>query len=86
MMARQADCKDCEELLQPYVDRTLTEEERAVVQAHLAACQRCARCYHLEAVLWKRVRDCCDEETASELATNGLKQRLSDLRARPPGA
>ncbi len=81
-MIRHADCKQCEQLLQPYLDRTLTTEEREVVQTHLSECTRCARCYRLEEVLWKHVRDCCQEEVTSELASNGLKQRLATLRSK----
>ena len=81
-MTKRTDCRHCEDLLQPYLDRTLTAEEREIVQAHLGGCNRCARCYRLEEVLWKHVRNCCEEEVSTELASNGLKQRLATLRSK----
>ena len=79
-MTAHSDCSKCEELLQPYVDRSLTEAERLTVQAHLVACPACARCYKLEEVLWKHLRDCCAEQAAIELASGDLKDKLADLR------
>ena len=79
-MTAHLDCSKCEELLQPYVDRSLTEAERLTVQAHLVACSACARCYKLEEVLWKHVRDCCAEQATMEFASGELKNKLSDLR------
>jgi hypothetical protein len=79
-MTAHSECSKCEELLQPYVDRSLTEAERLTVQTHLAACSRCTRCYKLEEVLWKHVRNCCDEQAGIEFASGDLKDRLADLR------
>ena len=79
-MRAHSECSKCEELLQPYVDRSLTEAERLTVQAHLAACPWCAKCYKLEDVLWRHVRNCCDEQAGIEFASGDLKDRLSDLR------
>lgn len=82
-MTAHGDCRQCEERLQPYLDRTLTADERVIVQLHLSECGRCARCYRLEEVLWKHVRNCCEEEVNGELASNGLQQRLAALRSEP---
>lgn len=79
-MTAHSECSKCEELLQPYVDRNLTEAERQTVHTHLASCPWCARCYKLEEVLWKHVRDCCSEQAGVELASGDLKERLANLR------
>ena len=79
-MTAHADCSKCEELLQPFVDRNLSDEERLTVQLHLEGCPYCARCYRLEEVLWKHVRSCCDEQAGIEFASGELKQKLSELR------
>ena len=79
-MTAQSECAKCEELLQPYVDRSLTEDERLTVQDHLADCPWCARCYKLEEVLWKHVRNCCDEQAGLEFVSGNLSDRLAELR------
>jgi anti-sigma factor (TIGR02949 family) len=68
-------CGKCEELLQPFVDRELTEPERIEAEAHLEACGYCARRYRFETTLRMYVRACCDEPMTDE-----LKQRLASLR------
>ena len=69
------ECSECERLVQDYVDRVLTDADRARVQAHLDSCPRCARCYKLEETLWKHVKRCCEEPM-----TDDLKHRLLALR------
>lgn len=69
-------CSTCEELLQPYLDRELSERERAEVEAHLHRCGSCAKHYRFEARLWRHVKDCCSDEPMPE----GLKERLLSLR------
>ncbi len=68
-------CSDCERLLQPYVDRQLSEEERAEVEAHLAGCSYCSRCYRLEEGFRGQLRKLAVEEMSAE-----LKVKLSALR------
>ena len=34
-------CDQCEELLQPFLDRELSDEERAVAEEHLGLCESC---------------------------------------------
>ncbi len=68
-------CAKCEELLQPFVDRELTEAERIDAEAHLADCGYCARRYRFETTLRMYVRRCCDEPMTDELRT-----RLAELR------
>jgi anti-sigma factor (TIGR02949 family) len=68
-------CEACEEVLQPFLDRVLTEDERAEAQAHLDACPYCARRYRFEASLRTFVRRVAVEPMAPD-----LKQKLQALR------
>jgi mycothiol system anti-sigma-R factor len=70
------DCLQCEERLQPYLDRVLSVQERAWVQLHIEACGQCARCYRLEETFRRYVKKCCGEEQM----TDELKGRLLALR------
>ena len=69
-------CDKCEELLQPYLDRELTEVERLEAEGHLARCEHCARRYRFESSLRMYVRRCCEEEMTIE-----LREKLLALRA-----
>jgi mycothiol system anti-sigma-R factor len=71
-----ADCDKCEELLQPYLDRELTEGERAEAEAHLELCSYCARRYRFEAELRMFVR----QAAADEPMPPELKEKLANLR------
>ena len=68
-------CDKCEELLQPFLDRDLTEAERAEAEAHLDLCSYCRKRYRFEEVLRRYVRQAVDEEMRGE-----LMQRLAALR------
>jgi mycothiol system anti-sigma-R factor len=68
-------CVWCEEVLQPYLDRQLTERERAEAQAHLDGCGSCAKRYRFEENLRQFVRHAATEEMDPE-----LKERLAALR------
>lgn len=70
-----ADCEKCEELLQPYLDRELSEAERAEAEVHLSGCDYCRRRYRFEENLRRFVRQAADEPMTPE-----LKQRLANLR------
>ncbi len=74
-MATFDPCAWCEEVLQPYLDRQLSERERAEAQAHLDECGCCAKRYTFEANLRQLVRQAASEEMAPE-----LKQKLAALR------
>jgi hypothetical protein len=41
-------CDQCEELLQPFLDRDLSEEERMVAEEHLTGCEYCRKRYRFE--------------------------------------
>ena len=74
-MAGVDPCEWCEEVMQPYLDRQLSDTERAEAQAHLDKCSYCAKRYHFEESLRVFVRDAGAEDMPPE-----LKERLSSLR------
>jgi mycothiol system anti-sigma-R factor len=69
------DCGKCEELLQPYLDRELTEPERLEAEQHLDDCSYCRRRYRFEEKLRRFVRQSAAEPMPAE-----LKERLAALR------
>jgi anti-sigma factor (TIGR02949 family) len=69
------DCEKCEEMLQPYLDRVLTDEERAEAEQHLEGCSYCRKRYVFEEQIRQFVRQSVAEEMAPE-----LKQKLAALR------
>jgi anti-sigma factor RsiW len=69
------DCVECEQMMQPYLDRTLSEPERLEAEEHLAGCAWCAKRYRFEAELRRYVR-----VAYSEPMPVALKQRLAELR------
>jgi predicted anti-sigma-YlaC factor YlaD len=68
-------CEHCEEVLQQYLDRVLSEEERMVAEKHLEGCSWCRKRYRFEESLRRYVR----QATAVEMAPE-LKLKLSSLR------
>jgi anti-sigma factor (TIGR02949 family) len=68
-------CDQCEELLQPFLDRELTETERAMAEEHLNTCAYCRRRYRFEEALRRFVRQAVSEDMPPE-----LKTKLSELR------
>jgi anti-sigma factor (TIGR02949 family) len=73
-------CERCEELLQGYLDRELTEAEVSLAETHLQGCDYCARRYRFEVTLRRYVRT-----TAAERMPPGLLERLTQLRDTAPG-
>ena len=69
------DCDKCEELLQPYLDRVLSDEERAEAERHLEGCSYCRKRYVFEEQIRQFVRQSVVEEMPPE-----LKQKLAALR------
>jgi anti-sigma factor (TIGR02949 family) len=68
-------CAKCEEVLQPYLDRELTEDEKAEAEAHLDQCSYCRKRYRFEESLRRYVR-----EAAAETMPPELKAKLAALR------
>jgi anti-sigma factor (TIGR02949 family) len=78
-MSHAGGCDKCEELLQGYLDRELSDAEQREAQAHLAQCEYCERRYRFEASLRRYVRT-----TAAERMPPGLMERLTSLRSDRP--
>ena len=72
-------CEKCEELLQGYLDRELSESEVAEAESHLDMCDYCRRRYRFEADLRRYVRT-----SAVERMPAGLLEKLGQLRADAP--
>lgn len=68
-------CEKCEEMLQPYLDRELSDAERAEAEAHLDTCSYCRKRYKFEDELRRFVRQAAVEEMRP-----ALKQKLAELR------
>ncbi len=68
-------CAKCEELLQPYLDRELTDAEQAEAEQHLTACSYCRRRYRFEEHLRRYVRQAAVEPMGPE-----LRRKLAALR------
>ncbi len=68
-------CDKCEEMMQPYLDRVLSDEERAEAEAHLAGCSWCEKRYRFEVSLRQFVREAADEPMPAP-----LKAKLAALR------
>ena len=68
-------CDWCEEVLQPYLDRELTADERKEAEAHLADCTYCRKRYKFEGGLRRLVRSAVIEPMEP-----ALKARLANLR------
>ena len=68
-------CTKCEEMLQPFLDRELTEAERREAEFHLDACEYCRKRYRFEESLRRYVRQAWDEPMPPD-----LKARLASLR------
>ena len=71
----RAPCDRCEELLQDFLDRTLTDAEWAEAEGHLAGCDYCSRRYRFEASLRRYVKT-----SAVERMPPGLMAKLDELR------
>jgi anti-sigma factor (TIGR02949 family) len=68
-------CEKCEEVLQPFLDRELSEAERAEAERHLDECSYCRKRYRFEERLRMYVRQAFVEEMSPE-----LKAKLAALR------
>ena len=75
MMTAYDPCAHCEEMMQPYMDRVITDLERAEAEAHLDGCTYCRKRYRFEEKLRQFVRQAVHEPMAVE-----LKTKLAELR------
>jgi anti-sigma factor (TIGR02949 family) len=63
-------------MMQPYLDRELSDEQRREAEAHLEGCTYCRRRYTFEVSLRRYVRTVAAEKQMPA----GLKERLAALR------
>ena len=70
------DCDGCEQMMQPYLDKALTEPQRVEAEAHLDDCSYCRKRYRFEETLRVYVRQAAVEEPMPP----ELKERLAALR------
>jgi predicted anti-sigma-YlaC factor YlaD len=68
-------CEKCEQMLQPFLDRELTEEERMAAELHLDSCSYCRARYRFEEQLRMFVRQAVVEQMDPQ-----LKLKLAALR------
>jgi anti-sigma factor (TIGR02949 family) len=68
-------CERCEEVLQPFLDRELSDAEVREAEAHLDQCSYCRKRYKFEATLRMYVRQAWNEEMSPD-----LKAKLAALR------
>jgi hypothetical protein len=69
-------CSHCEEMMQPYMDRVLTDLERAEAEAHLEGCAYCRKRYRFE----EKLRQFVHQVAIAEQMPVELKTRLAALR------
>jgi anti-sigma factor (TIGR02949 family) len=74
-MRGETPCAHCEQVLQPYLDRELSEQERVEAAKHLDECPSCKKAYRFEESLRGYVRKSCVEQMSSE-----LRAKLAALR------
>jgi mycothiol system anti-sigma-R factor len=68
-------CAKCEEVLQPFLDRELSDAEVAEAESHLDECTYCRKRYRFEEQLRMYVRQAWAEEMPPD-----LKAKLAALR------
>jgi hypothetical protein len=68
-------CEKCEEMMQPFLDGTLSDVEVAEAQSHLDKYSWCAKRYHFEERLRHYVRVAFTEPMPAD-----LKAKLAALR------
>jgi anti-sigma factor (TIGR02949 family) len=68
-------CAKCEEVLQPFLDRELSDAEVAEAESHLNQCTYCRKRYRFEEKLRMYVRQAWAEEMPPD-----LKAKLAALR------
>ena len=68
-------CAHCEEMMQPYMDRVVTDLERAEAEAHLDGCAYCRKQYRFEEKLRQFVH-----QAVQEPMPVALKTKLAGLR------
>jgi anti-sigma factor (TIGR02949 family) len=68
-------CAHCEEMMQPYLDHILNDEERREAEVHLQECDWCRKRYRFEESLRVYVRTAVTEQMPA-----ALREKLAALR------
>lgn len=68
-------CDKCEQMMQPFLDRVLTDVEVTEAQGHLDGCEYCRKRYRFEVEFRRFVRQASAEPMRPE-----LKEKLRALR------
>ena len=68
-------CAHCEEMMQPYLDHILSDEEMREAEMHLDECDWCRRRYRFEESLRRYVRAAANQPMLAD-----LKLKLAALR------
>jgi len=68
-------CAHCEEMMQPYLDHILSDDEMREAELHLDECEWCRKRYRFEESLRVYVRTAVSEPMPAE-----LKLKLAALR------
>lgn len=68
-------CDKCEQMMQPYLDRVLTDGEIAEAEQHLDGCEYCRKRYRFEVTFRTFVR-----QAVAEPMPPDLKAKLQALR------
>jgi hypothetical protein len=76
MTAHHDPCAHCEEMMQPYLDHILSDEEMREAEMHLDGCDWCRRRYRFEESLRIYVR----QAVSKEPMPLALKEKLAALR------
>ena len=69
-------CHDCQERLDAYVDRELSDDEVVELRRHLDECPPCDDRYRFEAGLKRLVRVCCEQDKAPVELRDKLREIL----------
>ena len=69
-------CGDCEQMMQPYLDGVLSDEQVQEAKEHLERCPPCDKRYRFEVTLRRYVRVAVSEPIPDE-----LKAKLVGLRS-----
>ena len=76
MTAQHDPCAHCEEMMQPYLDHILSDDEMREAEMHLDGCDWCRRRYRFEESLRIYVRQAVSKEPMPA----ALKEKLAALR------
>ena len=74
MSTKRIDCEQALRLILEYVDRELSDPQRAAMQAHLRTCKGCFSRMHFERRLKERICELRDEPVPWQ-----LHRRIKDL-------